>query len=137
MTLALGRSRPPRPHGLDSGPQWSWTRSRADCNADEEKTLAEQREALKKRTAEYEKEYADHKQQLIDLRREAKLGGNFFVEPEAKLLFVIRIVGILWACRGSQMRPANARKFQDPERRRARLGEGFPRRSGLDASHRS
>lgn len=50
---------------------------------------------MKKRTAEYEKEYADHKQQLIDLRREAKLGGNFFVEPEAKLLFVIRIVGII------------------------------------------
>jgi len=60
-----------------------------------EKEAAEQREALKKRTAEYEKEYADHKQQLIDLRREAKLGGNFFVEPEAKLLFVIRIVGII------------------------------------------
>merc|ERR1712217_868700 len=33
--------------------------------------------------------------QLVDLRREAKLGGNFFVEPEAKLLFVVRIVGIL------------------------------------------
>mmetsp|Transcript_101510 Transcript_101510/g.284625 ORF Transcript_101510/g.284625 Transcript_101510/m.284625 type:complete len:256 (-) Transcript_101510:76-843(-) len=63
--------------------------------AAKEKELAEQREALKKRTAEYEKEYADHKQQLIDLRREAKLGGNFFVEPEAKLLFVIRIVGII------------------------------------------
>merc|ERR1712066_566822 len=28
-------------------------------------------------------------------RREAKLGGNFFVEPEAKLIFVIRIVGII------------------------------------------
>lgn len=63
--------------------------------AAQEKQLAEQREALKKRTAEYEKEYAEHKQQLIDLRREAKLGGNFFVEPEAKLLFVIRIVGII------------------------------------------
>merc|ERR1712217_810854 len=33
--------------------------------------------------------------QLVDLRREAKLGGNFFVEPEAKLLFVVRIVGII------------------------------------------
>jgi len=60
-----------------------------------EKELAEQREALKKRTAEYEKEYEAHNKQLIDLRREAKLGGNFFVEPEAKLLFVIRIVGII------------------------------------------
>merc|ERR1711972_442615 len=34
-------------------------------------------------------------QKLIDLRREAKVGGNFFVEPEAKLLFVVRIKGII------------------------------------------
>merc|ERR1712039_93929 len=27
--------------------------------------------------------------------REAKLGGNFFVEPEAKLIFIVRIVGII------------------------------------------
>jgi len=59
------------------------------------KDKAEQREALKKRTQEYEKEYADHEKKLVDLRREAKLGGNFFVEPEAKLLFVVRIVGII------------------------------------------
>merc|ERR1712151_1201376 len=55
----------------------------------------EQSVALKKRTQEYEKEYADHQKKLIDLRREAKVGGNFFVEPEAKLLFVTRIVGII------------------------------------------
>mmetsp|Transcript_9444 Transcript_9444/g.25127 ORF Transcript_9444/g.25127 Transcript_9444/m.25127 type:complete len:256 (-) Transcript_9444:81-848(-) len=58
-------------------------------------SLEEQRASLKKRTQEYEKEYADHQKKLIDLRREAKLGGNFFVEPEAKLLFVVRIVGII------------------------------------------
>merc|ERR1712060_542268 len=63
--------------------------------ASREKEKAEQRESLKKRTQEYEKEYAANQKQLIDLRREAKLGGNFFVEPEAKLLFVIRIVGII------------------------------------------
>jgi len=60
-----------------------------------EKSQAEEREALKKRTQEYEKEYTAQEQQLVDLRREAKLGGNFFVEPEAKLIFVIRIVGII------------------------------------------
>jgi len=59
------------------------------------KEREEQREALKKRSQEYEKEYAAHQQKLIDLRREAKIGGNFFVEPEAKLLFVVRIVGII------------------------------------------
>merc|ERR1712125_83286 len=32
---------------------------------------------------------------LINLRRQAKVAGNFFVEPEAKLLFVMRIVGII------------------------------------------
>merc|ERR1712039_267938 len=60
-----------------------------------QKLRAEQRHSLKKRTQEYEKEYAAHEQKLIALRREAKLGGNFFVEPEAKLLFVVRIVGII------------------------------------------
>merc|ERR1712159_67087 len=32
---------------------------------------------------------------LVALRRKAKLSGNFFVEPEAKLLFVTRIMGVL------------------------------------------
>merc|ERR1712176_863132 len=32
---------------------------------------------------------------LIAARRQAKTAGNFFVEPEAKLLFVMRIVGII------------------------------------------
>jgi len=59
------------------------------------KEREEQREALKKRSQEYEKEYSEHQQKLVDLRREAKIGGNFFVEPEAKLLFVVRIVGII------------------------------------------
>lgn len=31
---------------------------------------------------------------LVRLKREAKVGGGFYVEPEAKLLFVIRIRGI-------------------------------------------
>merc|ERR1719343_2014941 len=62
---------------------------------EKQKDKEEQREALKKRTQEYEKEYADHQKQLVDMRREAKAGGNFFVEPEAKLLFVVRIVGII------------------------------------------
>jgi len=63
--------------------------------AAKKKAVEEQRAALKKRTQEYEKEYSDHQKKLVDLRREAKVGGNFFVEPEAKLLFVVRIVGII------------------------------------------
>merc|ERR1719479_201070 len=36
-----------------------------------------------------------HQKKLVALRRQAKVAGNFFVEPEAKLLFVMRIVGII------------------------------------------
>jgi large subunit ribosomal protein L7e len=56
---------------------------------------AEERKGLEGRTAEYEKEYESTSRELIKLRREAKVNGNFFVEPEAKLLFVVRIVGII------------------------------------------
>jgi large subunit ribosomal protein L7e len=63
--------------------------------ASKKKDRAEQRAALKERTLKYDKEYNSHQRKLITLRRQAKADGNFFVEPEAKLLFVVRIVGIL------------------------------------------
>jgi len=56
---------------------------------------AARRHDLKMRTLKYEKEYATHARKLVALRRQAKAAGNFFVEPEAKLLFVVRIVGII------------------------------------------
>jgi len=43
----------------------------------------------------YAKEYRDMETHLINQRREAKAGGNFFVEPEAKVAFVFRLRGIL------------------------------------------
>ncbi|CAJ1407781.1 unnamed protein product [Effrenium voratum] len=61
----------------------------------QKKTRQEERAKLKERTAAYEKEYADNAAELVKLRREAKVNGNFFVEPEAKLLFVVRIAGII------------------------------------------
>jgi len=63
--------------------------------AEKQKKRDEERAKLKERTAQYEKEYADTQNELVKLRREAKVNGNFFVEPEAKLLFVVRIVGII------------------------------------------
>ena len=57
--------------------------------------IAEERSKLEARTADYEKEYSSTQAELVKLRREAKVAGNFFVEPEAKLLFVVRIVGII------------------------------------------
>jgi len=63
--------------------------------AEKEKERKQQRHALRMRTLKYEKEYATQQRKLVTLRRKAKSEGNFFVEPEAKLLFVIRIVGII------------------------------------------
>jgi len=51
--------------------------------------------ALIKRTEGYYKEYEQEKQTLISMRREAKLGGNFFLEPEPKLIFLVRMSGIM------------------------------------------
>ena len=53
-----------------------------------------QRHALKMRTLRYNKEYKSSEKQLAFLRRQAKSHENFFVEPEAKLIFVIRLVGV-------------------------------------------
>ncbi|CAH2045938.1 unnamed protein product [Thlaspi arvense] len=58
------------------------------------KKNAENRKLIFKRAEQYSKEYADKEKELISLKREAKLKGGFYVDPEAKLLFIIRIRGI-------------------------------------------
>jgi len=47
------------------------------------------------RAVQYESEYKKEESHLIRMRRMAKDGGNFFVEPEPKIALVIRIRGIL------------------------------------------
>ena len=42
----------------------------------------------------YAKEYADTAKDLVEKRREAKKHGNFYMEPEPKLMLVVRIRGI-------------------------------------------
>ncbi|MED6183029.1 60S ribosomal protein L7-4 [Stylosanthes scabra] len=46
------------------------------------------------RAKQYSQEYAEQEKELIRLKREAKLKGGFYVDPEAKLLFIVRIRGI-------------------------------------------
>lgn len=48
-----------------------------------------------KRAEKYVKEYRQIEKQNISLRRQAKSNGNFYVAPEAKVAFVIRIRGII------------------------------------------
>jgi large subunit ribosomal protein L7e len=59
------------------------------------KKLKATRKVIFKRAEQYVKEYRDIEQSLIRFRRQAKKGGNFFAEPEAKLAFVIRIRGTM------------------------------------------
>jgi 60S ribosomal protein uL30 len=52
------------------------------------------RRVIFKRAEQYVSEYRSAERSLIRSRRQAKESGNFFLEPEAKLAFVIRVRGI-------------------------------------------
>ncbi|KAJ8765154.1 hypothetical protein K2173_010645 [Erythroxylum novogranatense] len=58
------------------------------------KKRAENRKLIYSRAKEYAKEYEEQAKELISLKREAKLKGGFYADPETKLLFIIRIRGI-------------------------------------------
>jgi len=48
-----------------------------------------------KRAEKYAFEYKRQEKQLVALRRQARHHGNFYAEPQAKLVFVVRIRGIV------------------------------------------
>ncbi|KAG4129843.1 hypothetical protein ERO13_D09G105100v2 [Gossypium hirsutum] len=54
----------------------------------------ENRKLIYSRVMQYAKECEGQEKELIQLKREAKLKGGFYVNPESKLLFIIRIRGI-------------------------------------------
>ncbi|KAI4335343.1 hypothetical protein L6164_013997 [Bauhinia variegata] len=58
------------------------------------KASSEKRKLIYSRAKLYAKEYDEQQKELIRLKREAKLKGGFYVDPEVKLLFIIRIRGI-------------------------------------------
>lgn len=59
------------------------------------KITAFKRKVQFKRAEKYVAEYRDTERSLIQQRRDAKKKGVFFVEPEAKVAFVVRIRGIM------------------------------------------
>ncbi len=59
----------------------------------EKKQRVEKRKTLVANAEKYYKEYQTQQSSLVDAKRKAKNAGNFFVEPEAKLAFVIRTRG--------------------------------------------
>ena len=54
---------------------------------------AEKRKAMTANAEKYCKEYKDSEKSIIDAKRAAKDAGNFFVEGDPKLAFVIRTRG--------------------------------------------
>merc|ERR1719247_2283450 len=70
------------------------TAEKKSAKAELRKATVAARHGMKMRAQHYEKEYKLAEKQLIRMRREAKQQGNFFVEPEAKLIFCTRIAGI-------------------------------------------
>jgi large subunit ribosomal protein L7e len=74
--------------------QEEWALAKKDEAVAAKKKSVEARKLIFKRAEQYAKEYAEKDNELIRLKREAKLKGGFYVDPEAKLLFIIRIRGI-------------------------------------------
>eukprot|EP01091_Cochliopodium_minus_P011500 TRINITY_DN3270_c0_g1_i1.p1 TRINITY_DN3270_c0_g1~~TRINITY_DN3270_c0_g1_i1.p1 ORF type:complete len:248 (-),score=64.25 TRINITY_DN3270_c0_g1_i1:297-1040(-) len=58
------------------------------------KTAVAKRKQIFRRAASYEREYKQNQIDLVRQKRQAKNHGNFFIEPEPKLAFVVRIRGI-------------------------------------------
>jgi len=67
---------------------------RAAAKAAAKKKAVATRRTVLKRAEKYASEYRKAERNEIRMRRIAKNSGNFYVEPEAKLAFVIRIRGI-------------------------------------------
>ncbi|KAG2577666.1 60S ribosomal protein L7-3-like [Panicum virgatum] len=72
--------------------QWAADKKEKE-HADRKKAL-ESRKIISARAKQYAQEYDAQDKELVQLKREARLKGGFYVSPEAKLLFVIRIRGI-------------------------------------------
>ncbi|KAL6972965.1 Large ribosomal subunit protein uL30w [Sarracenia purpurea var. burkii] len=71
-----------------------WALKKKEELAALKKKNAENRKLIYNRAKLYATEYEEQQKELIQLKREARLKGGFYVNPEAKLLFIIRIRGI-------------------------------------------
>lgn len=69
--------------------------ARASAETKALKASRSKRAVMFKSAEKYVKEYRQIENDAIRFRREAKLHGNYYREPEAKVVFVIRIRGII------------------------------------------
>jgi len=68
---------------------------RAAAATDNKKKKAAVRKEIFKRAEKYVKEYRAKEKADVRLKRQAKNAGNFYISPQPKVLFVIRIRGIM------------------------------------------
>ena len=71
-----------------------WAADAKAHQASEKKARRTSRGVVFKRAESYVKEYRQQEKDVISMRREARCMGGFYVQPEAKLLFVVRLRGI-------------------------------------------
>ncbi|GFZ11634.1 ribosomal protein L30/L7 family protein [Actinidia rufa] len=71
-----------------------WALKKKEELAALKKKNSENRKLIFNRAKLYAKEYEEQQKELVQLKREARLKGGFYVNPEAKLLFIVRIRGI-------------------------------------------
>jgi len=71
-----------------------WAAEKATAALEAKKKARKTRSDIFKRAEAYVKEYRQQEADLVRLKREAKAKNGFYCEPEAKLLFVIRIRGL-------------------------------------------
>ncbi|WPT11380.1 60S ribosomal protein L7-3 [Picochlorum sp. SENEW3] len=71
-----------------------WAAAKAAAAAEASAKSKSQRKEIFKRAEQYVQEYRKQEADLVRLRRAGKASGGFYVEPEAKLLFVVRIRGM-------------------------------------------
>jgi large subunit ribosomal protein L7e len=72
----------------------AWAAKRAAAALEARKKARASRREIFKRAEQYVKEYREQERETIRLKREAKAKQGFYVQPEAKLAFVMRIRGL-------------------------------------------
>ncbi|CDP13837.1 unnamed protein product [Coffea canephora] len=72
--------------------EWALAKKQ-ELDAAKKKNLANHK-LIYNRAKQYAKEYEEQQKELIKLKRGARLKGGFYVNPEAKLVFIVPIRGI-------------------------------------------
>jgi len=72
----------------------AWAATKAKAAADAKAAAEKKSKEIFTRAEKYVKEYRDQEADLIRLKRDARKKDGFYVEPEAKLLFVMRLRGL-------------------------------------------